>query len=50
MISQHDYFEYDDYMIECIISDILSDIKDTKMVPDHSEWAESLRKDYRALK
>jgi|TARA_B100000123_G_scaffold161157_1_gene119264 hypothetical protein len=50
MISQHDYFDYDDYMLECIKSDIISDIKALKMVPSHREWAKSLRSDYEALK
>ena len=50
MISQHDLFDYDDYMIDCIISDIISDIKATKMVPNHTECVESLRSDYGALK
>ena len=50
MISQHDLFDYDDYMIDCIISDIISDIKALKLVPSHTEWAESVRSDYEALK
>ena len=44
MISQHDLFDYDDYMINCILIDITGHVNDS--VPSHDEWVESLWNDF----
>ena len=47
MISQHDLFDYDDYMIDCILIDITNNLND--LVPNHDEWVESIRNDIRRV-